>query len=149
MYHFMQGQRIGYAAVSPRHPARETVAEELVRWARITGIATPTAVMQRALPELLALRHDTGWLVDWRRRMCDELSSAGYDVVQPDATMFIYAGTPDPYDDMDPVATLAAKGVLALPAPVFHHRGYFRLSLTGSEDMLTRAMPILTELAPR
>ena len=58
--------------------------------------------MQRALPELLALRHDTGWLLDWRRRMCDELSSAGYDVVQPDATMFIYVGTPDPYDDMDP-----------------------------------------------
>jgi hypothetical protein len=51
--------------------------------------------------------------------------------------------------DMDPVATLAAKGVLALPAPVFHHRGYFRLPLTGSEDMLTPAMPILTELAPR
>lgn len=147
-YHFMQGQRVGYAAVSPRHAAREDVADELVRWARITGIATPTAVMQRALPDLLALRHDQRWLVEWRHRLCDELSTAGYAVVEPDATMFVYVQTPPGYDDMDFIATLAAKGVLALPAPVFHHRGYFRLSLTGSEHMLRRAAPILKELAP-
>ena len=62
--------------------------------------------------------------------------------------MFVYVRTPPPYDDLDFVSKLAAKGVLALPAPVFHHRGYFRLSLTGSEDMLARAAPILRELAP-
>jgi hypothetical protein len=38
--------------------------------------------------------------------------------------------------------------VLVLPASVFHHQGYFRLSLTGSERMLTRATPILTQLGP-
>jgi aspartate aminotransferase len=147
-YHFMQGQRIGYAAVSPRHPERRAACEELVRWARVTGVATPTAVMQRALPELLALRHDQSWLLEWRRRLCDELGAAGYAVVEPDATMFIYVGTPPPYEDLEFVAKLAAKGVLVLPAPVFHHRGYFRLSLTGSERMLARATPILTQLGP-
>ena len=62
--------------------------------------------------------------------------------------MFVYVETPPGYDDMDFVAELAGKGVLALPAPVFHHRGYFRLSLTGSEHMLRQATPILKELAP-
>jgi aspartate aminotransferase len=147
-YHFMQGQRVGYAAVSPRHPEREAASEELVRWARVTGIATPTAVMQGALPDLLALRHDQSWLLEWRRQLCDELATAGYAVVEPDATMFIYVRTPPPYEDLDFVAELARKGVLALPAPVFHHRGYFRLSLTGSERMLTRAAPILKQLGP-
>ena len=147
-YHFMQGQRVGYAAVSPRHPQREALGEELVRWTRITGIATPTAVMQRALPDLLELRHDQHWLGEWQRRLCDELSQSGYGLVEPDATMFIYVETPPGYDDMDFVAELAGKGVLALPAPVFHHRGYFRLSLTGSEHMLRQATPILKELAP-
>jgi aspartate aminotransferase len=147
-YHFMQGQRIGYAAVSPRHPERQAASEELVRWARVTGVATPTAVMQRALPELLALRHDQSWLLEWRRRLCDELSAAGYAVVEPDATMFIYVGTPHPYADLEFVTKLATKGVLVLPASVFHHQGYFRLSLTGSERMLTRATPILTQLGP-
>ena len=46
------------------------------------------------------------------------------------------------------MAALASKGVLALPAPVFHHQGYFRLALTGSEQMLTRAAPVLRELGP-
>jgi aspartate aminotransferase len=69
-------------------------------------------------------------------------------VVEPDATLFVYARTPPSYEDLDFVAALAQKGVLALPAPVFHHRGHFRLSLTGSEEMLTRAAPILRELGP-
>jgi aspartate aminotransferase len=42
-YHFMQGQRLGYAAVSPRHPTRDALAAELERWTRIAGIATPDA----------------------------------------------------------------------------------------------------------
>jgi hypothetical protein len=35
-----------------------------------------------------------------------------------------------------------------LPAPVFHHHGFFRLSLTGSEPMLERALSILKRFAP-
>jgi aspartate aminotransferase len=147
-YHFVQGQRLGYAAVSPRHPARQETAAELVRWTRITGVATPTALMQRAVPRLLALRHDQAWLPRWRRRLVQQLSVDGYTVVQPDATLFVYARTPPGYDDFDFVTELASEGVLVLPAPVFHHSGYFRLSLTGSEEMLEAALPILKRFAP-
>jgi aspartate aminotransferase len=146
-YHFMQGQRLGYVAVSPRHPAREAISEELVRWTRISGIATPTALMQRALPRLLALDHDLGWVEGWRGRLLDALSDAGYVAVEPDATLFLYVQTPPDYDDdFSFVAELAAAGVLALPAPVFHHHGWFRLSVTGSDEMLTRALPVLRKL---
>jgi aspartate aminotransferase len=146
-YHFMQGQRLGYAATSPRHPARTAVSAELVRWTRITGLATPTALMQRALPRLLALRHDQVWLARWRRRLVEQLTDDGYGVVEPDATLFIYVRTPAGRDDFDFIAELASEGVLALPAPVFHHTGYFRLSLTGSEEMLEAALPILKRFA--
>jgi aspartate aminotransferase len=145
-YHFMQGQRLGYAAVSPQHPDRKEVAAELVRWTRVTGIATPTSLMQRALPRLLALHHDYAWVTRWRRWLIDELSSFGYDVVRPDATLFVYARTPDGLEDFEFTAALAAQGVLVLPAPVFHHEGYFRLSLTGSERMLKQALPILGQV---
>jgi aspartate aminotransferase len=147
-YHFVQGQRLGYAAVSPRHPARRQTAAELVRWTRITGVATPTALMQRAVPRLLALRHDQAWLPRWRRRLVHQLALDGYTVVQPDATLFVYARTPPGYDDFGFVTELASEGVLVLPAPVFHHTGYFRLSLTGSEEMLEAALPILKRFAP-
>jgi len=148
-YHFMQGQRIGYAAVSPRHPDRKSLAEELVLWTRITGLATPTALMQRAVPRLLSVRYDQTWLVEWRGLFVKELSAAGYNPVPPEATMFIYAQTPSPYEDFEFVEDLAAAGLLVLPAPVFHHDGYFRLALTGSEPMLEQALSILTRFAPR
>jgi aspartate aminotransferase len=147
-YHFIQGQRLGYVAASPRHPARKAVTAEMARWTRITGIATPTALMQRAVPRLLALRHDLGWLARSRRRLVQRLTEDGYTVVEPDATLFVYVQTPPGYDDFDFVSELAAEGVLVLPAPVFHHSGYFRLSLTGSEDMLEAALPILKRFAP-
>lgn len=146
-YHFMQGQRLGYAAVSPRHPDGRAVADEMVRWTRIAGIATPTALMQRALPRLLSLRHDHGWLEAWRPRLVGELRAGGYTVTEPDGTMFVYVRTPPAYeDDFAFVERLAARGVLALPAPIFHHRGHFRLSLTGSEQMLRRAVPVFEEV---
>jgi aspartate aminotransferase len=147
-YHFIQGQRLGYVAVSPRHPARREASAELARWTRITGAATPTALMQRTIPRLLALRHDQTWLPRWRQRLVQQLTLDGYTVVPPDATLFVYVQTPSGRDDFDFVTELASEGVLVLPAPVFHHSGYFRLSLTGSEEMLKGALPILKRFAP-
>jgi aspartate aminotransferase len=43
-YHYLQGQRLGYLAVSPRHPQRGPVSSGLVRLTRITGFCTPTAL---------------------------------------------------------------------------------------------------------
>ena len=144
-YHFIQGQRIGYAAVSPDHPDRQRVATEMTRWTRITGLCTPTAVMQRAVPRLLNLRHDAEWLSRSRERVVSELTAAGYSVVEPDATLFVYVRNPSGKDDFEFVEQLVAHGVLVLPAPVFHHDGYFRISLTGSQRMLDRALEVLSE----
>ena len=38
------------------------------------------------------------------------------------------------------------QGVLVLPAPVFHHQGHFRISLTATDAMLDRALDVLTEI---
>ncbi|MGH2960825.1 MAG: aminotransferase class I/II-fold pyridoxal phosphate-dependent enzyme [Solirubrobacterales bacterium] len=147
-YHFMQGQRLGYAAVSPTHPNRTEVADELSRWTRIAGIATPTALMQRALPRLLALRHDHGWIAPARARLIEALRASAYQVTEPDGTLFVYVRTAPRFDDDYAfVEELASRGVLALPAPVFHHRGHFRVSLTGSERMLLQAAEVLGEMA--
>lgn len=148
-YHFMQGQRLGYLAVSPRHPDREKASEEAVRWTRILGLATPTSLMQRALPRLLSLDHDQTWLLNWRDRFMKELSSLGYQVIPPQATMFIYVKTPGGYEDFAFIEKLASEGLLALPAPIFHHRGYFRLSLTGSEGMLEEALAVMERCRPQ
>jgi aspartate/methionine/tyrosine aminotransferase len=116
----------------------------MTRWTRITGLCTPTAVMQRALPRLLKLRHNTDWLERSRERVVTELLALGHQVVQPDATLFVYVRTPNGKDDFEFVEGLVERGLLVLPAPVFHHEGYFRLSLTGSRQMLDRALDVLS-----
>jgi len=146
-YHFIQGQRIGYLAVSPRHPRRDALGVEAVRWTRVTGICTPTAVMQAAVPELLALRHDLGPVDQWRRMVSDELRGAGYRVAPADGTLFVYVATPDGIEDFDFIRRLAEAGTLALPAPVFHHTRHFRLSLTGGARMLEGGIKSLKRLA--
>ena len=148
-YHLMQGQRAGYVAVAPRHPERETAREELVRWARITATYAPTALMQRAIPSLLAMRHDHGPIEARRVRVRERLTAAGIEVGGGDSTFFAWARTPAEHaDDFAFVSALAKRGVLVLPAPVFHTRGWFRVSLTASDETLERGLERLCGAAP-
>jgi DNA-binding transcriptional MocR family regulator len=111
------------------------------------GFCTPTALMQAAVPELLLLRHNLGPVDQWRRILTDELSGAGYRVTPADATLFVYVATPNGLDDFEFIRRLAEAGTLALPAPVFHHRGHFRLALTGGARMLEGGINSLRRLA--
>lgn len=146
-YHFIQGQRIGYLAISPRHPKGRETGVEAVRWARILGFCTPTALMQAAVPDLLALRHDLGPVDQWRRTLTESLRDAGYVVTPAEATLFVYVATPDGLDDLEFIRRLAEAGTLALPGPVFHHRGWFRIALTGGSRMLEGGLTALRRLA--
>ena len=78
-----------------------------------------------------------------------ELSAEGYSVTPPDATMFLYVQNPSLYDDdFEFVEELAAAGLLVLPAPVFHHRGFFRLSLTAPSRCSSRRCQPSRRFAP-
>jgi aspartate aminotransferase len=112
---------------------------------RVTGFCTPTALMQQALPALLSLRPRLEPFIRRRARALAALEAGGYEVVPSQATFFLYPRTPSGLDDFAFAERLARRGVLVLPAPVFHHRGHFRLSLTASDDMLERALAVLAE----
>jgi aspartate aminotransferase len=143
-YHLLQGQRIGYLAVAPGHPHRDTARREAVRSVRALGFCTPTALMQAAVPALLGLRHDLAEVDTWRTRFMAELRGAGYRVAPADGTLFLYVEAPGG-DDLAFARVLAARGLLVLPAAVFHHRGWFRVSLTGDARMLEGALRVLRE----
>jgi aspartate aminotransferase len=138
----MQGQRIGYIAVSPRMSIGRAFSRHLERLCRLMGFCTPTALMQRAVRTLIGETPDAGPTLARRARVVTALRGAGFDVVEPMATFFVYPRSPDP-DDEAFVERLAAEGVLALPSSVFHQPGYFRLCLTASDDMIDRALDVL------
>ncbi len=142
----IQGQRIGYAAVSPEAPDAGSLGRQLERACRVMGYCTPTALMQRALPALLELGPPTAGIAERRDRVVAGLQDAGYEVLPSQATFFLYPRSPIP--DADAFALrLAERGVLVLPASVFHDEGRFRISLTGSDAMIERAIGVMAEAA--
>jgi aspartate aminotransferase len=145
---FAQGQRIGYIAVPPRFPDSRAWSVHLERVCRLLGLSTPTALMQIAVRHLVDVMPDTSALTARRERTVRTLRAAGFEVVAPEATFFIYPATPDS-DDVAFADRLARLGVLVLPAAVFHHTGHVRLSLTASDDRLDRALEIFQALPQR
>jgi aspartate aminotransferase len=139
---FLQGQRLGYAAVSPRHPERRAFARKLGQLTRVMGFCTPTALMQLALGDLLRVPSGLGAIATRRERTLAGLADAGYDVVPSQATFFVYPRAPGG-DDFAFADRLGREGVFVLPSAVFHDEGHFRISFTATDEMLERALGVL------
>jgi aspartate aminotransferase len=140
----VQGQRLGYVAVSPRLRDAEGFSRLLERLCRLMGFCTPTALMQLAVRALLDFRPDLAGLARKRARVLAALEGSGGRVVPSDGTWFLYPRTAGG-DDFAHVEDLARRGVLVLPAAVFWHAGHVRISLTAADEDLEAALPVLCE----
>jgi aspartate aminotransferase len=143
---FMQGQRIGYIAVSPNMEGKRGFTTLLERLCRTMGFCTPTSLMQAAVCKLLAFKPNMSRIAARRARAISELTRFGYRVVPSQATFFLYPGSLEE-DEFSFATRLAKQGVLVLPSTVFHDRGHFRISLTASDEMLDRALSIFCKVS--
>jgi aspartate aminotransferase len=137
-------QRLGFLALPPTMPDREAFRLAATGVGLATGNALPDAVMQYALPDLEGLVVDVGRLQRRRDRMLDALRAAGYEVGTPEATFYLLVRSPDP-DDAAFARRLAADDVLVLPGSVCELPGWFRISLTATDDMVDRALPLFAK----
>jgi aspartate aminotransferase len=136
-----QGQRLGYAAVSPALGTE--LADQLILRARALGIATPTALMQRALPDLERMLPPLEKIGARRAQIVERLKSAGVQVASGPATMFVYARAPRG-DAWAATESLAEQGVLVCPAELFHAEGWVRLTTSATDAMLERGLAAVT-----
>ena len=74
--------------------------------------------------------------------MLDALRAMGYQVHRPEATFYLLPRSPTP-DDWEFARLLAREKVLVLPGQVVEMPGYFRISLTATDAMVERSLPIL------
>ncbi len=133
------GQRIGYLALHPRMPDREALRDTLLMTQVAAGYVFPSALMQHALADLDPLTIDIDHLQRKRDRMVRGLQDIGYDVQTPEGTFYLMPRSPIP-DDMAFAELLAARDVFVLPGELFEYPGYFRMSLTASDDMIERSL---------
>ena len=141
------GQRCGYIALPPEMPDREPMREALLL-AQLTygGHAAPNNVLQRAMGEIDHMSADVKALQRRRDRLVDELRSYGYDLHSPEGTFYLLPTSPDP-DDQAFVERLGEDKVFVLPGTVVEMPGRFRISITGNDEMVERALPIFERAA--
>ncbi len=134
------GMRIGYVAVPPTAPHRESLRDAVFTAQIASGYAFPNALLQHAIEDLEELSIDVGALERRRDRVVGELRSMGYETTLPEGTFYVMARAPID-DDEAYAARLADQGVLVLPGSVVEVPGWFRISLTASDEMVDRGLP--------
>ena len=141
------GQRLGYLALSPLMPApdRRALADSMFSAQMALGWCFPNAVMQYAVPDLETLSIDRTALTRRRDRLMATLNESGYDVLRPEGTFYLWSKWPDG-DPAQHWSRLADRNVFVLPGSLMNAPGYFRISLTASDDMVERALPAFRDV---
>ena len=137
------GERLGWLALNPDMPEVDRIAlREAVDMAQVShGWAFAGRTLQRALPDLEGLCIDVAALQRRRDRMVEGLQAAGYDVPIPEGTFYLIPNSPV-RDDAAFAARLASENVWVLPGSVSQLPGRLRISLTATDTMVERALPV-------
>jgi aspartate aminotransferase len=141
------GQRLGYLAISPLMPASERLAfsDSMFAAQMALGWCFPNAVMQYAVPDLETLSIDRDALARRRDRLMDVLGDNGYKALPPEGTFYLWTRWPDGNPEQL-WAELADRNVFVLPGAIMNAPGYFRISLTASDEMVERSLPVFREV---
>ena len=134
------GERVGYVALSPSIGSREDLREAVLFAQIVGGWQFPSTTLQRAVADLEKLSIDVPALQRRRDRMYDALTGFGYETTKPEATFYMIVRSPIA-DDRAFTDVLARHNVFVGPGHIFELPGYFRISLTANDDMVSRALP--------
>ncbi|MBA3688792.1 MAG: aminotransferase class I/II-fold pyridoxal phosphate-dependent enzyme [Chloroflexi bacterium] len=134
------GQRIGYLTVPPTMPDREAFRETVFVSQLATGYAFPNALLQHAIEDLEKLSIDIAAMQRRRDRLVTALREIGYQTTMPEGSFYVMARAPIA-DDVAFTDLLAKQRVLVLPGSVVEVPGWFRISLTATDEMVERGIP--------
>jgi aspartate aminotransferase len=133
------GMRIGYVTVPPTMADREALRERVLVAQLATGYSFPNALLQHAIEDLERLSIDVAALQRRRDRLVGALRGMGYETTMPEGTFYVMARSPID-DDVAFGGLLADEGVLVLPGDVVEAPGWFRISLTATDEMVERSL---------
>ena len=135
------GERVGYIALSPQMDDLEGLRTIIFSNQILSGWAMTNALMQHCLPQLEKMSLDVNDLQRRRDRFVRGLRECGYKVRAPEGGFYVTPKAPVE-DDVAFSEILAGEGVFCLPGSVVRMNGYVRASVTASDEMIERALPI-------
>jgi aspartate aminotransferase len=134
------GQRIGYIVLPPEMSERQELRGALTVSQFLTAYAWPNALLQHAIADLDRLSIDVGRLQQRRDQMVGALREMGYQLHSPEGTFYLMPRSPWP-DELAFTRMLMDQHIYCLPGSAFEMPGYFRISLTASDEMVRRSLP--------
>ena len=93
-----------------------------------------TAELERECIDIPALQRR-------RDRMVPALREAGYEVIEPEGTFYVLLRA-EGVDEEAVCTALAARRTFVMPGSACDLPGWIRLSLTASDAMVERALPV-------
>ena len=142
------GLRLGYLAICPDMPAdaRETLRATAERVQLSSGCAFPDAILQYAVKDLEKVSIDVPTYQRKRDRLYNTLTQWGYELTKPAGAFYLWGKAPGG-DALAFTSALAKRGVYVMPGTLFERPGDFRISLTGTHDMIEASLPAFEALA--
>lgn len=134
------GLRLGYLALNPAMPAKGAILGSVIVTQIAAGWQFPSSVLQYAAGDLDDQSIDMQELEAKRDRMVTALTSYGYEVPPPEGTLFLLVRSPIA-DSSAFGRRLAEHDIFVISGGDWGFEGYFRVSLTATNDMIDRALP--------
>ncbi|MBF0169857.1 MAG: pyridoxal phosphate-dependent aminotransferase [Nitrospinae bacterium] len=136
----LPGERIGYAAVSPKGLNPAKVVEALTLTNRILGFVNAPALMQKVAARLQDEQPDmTGYRRN-RDLLVNGLTEIGYELTPPGGGFYLFPRSPLD-DDIAFVDLLKKRNVLVVPGTGFGWPGAFRISFAVETETCEKALP--------
>jgi len=139
----MAGTRVGYIVGNPKIIEEVNKLKSNLDYGIFLPIQKAAATALKGDPQFLS----ENALVYQKRRnvLVEGLSSIGWNVEKPPATMFIWAEIPKGWISKDFALELVKAGVVVTPGYAFgeNGEGYVRIALVQSEEKLKRAVELI------
>lgn len=129
------GMRIGYFTWPPNMPNREQLRDDAFVTQFAAGYSFPNADLQHALKDIENQCISIPALEARREKLITAMRATGYETTWPQGTFYVMARSPIA-DDVEFARILAQHKVLVLPGTVVEVPGWFRISLTASDEMV-------------
>jgi len=131
----LPGERIGYIAVHPALNQRQDLVDGFIHCNRILGYVNAPALMQNIVRRLQSVTISVAEYQRKRDFLYDHLCDAGYSVVKPQGTFYMFPKSPLE-DDIAFIRELLKWRVLTVPGRGFGSPGYFRISFCVNDRTL-------------
>jgi aspartate/methionine/tyrosine aminotransferase len=127
--------------------ARATLRSTAEKTQLAAGCAFPDSILQYAVKDLETVSIDIAAYQRKRDRLYDALTQWGYAMTRPSGAFYLWGKAPGG-NAVAFAADMAKRGVFVMPGTLFERPGDFRISLTGTADMIEASLSAFEALAP-